>query len=198
MTRSFQLLGVRLNVPSNAFANFLFHSEKQQYARLSDTDTSSRFRVRRGDILIVRGNANPNANPNLVGRAGVISEFPRDCFYPDIAKRVTFGTDCSPRILPTFAVLVWNHSTVHNQVLRRAKTSNGTLKINNRDVKQIVLPVPPENDQVRIAAIAEVIEEKRDALMAVSASLEQLKRSLMHDLLTGKVRVGDMTEALAP
>ena len=165
-----------------------------KYAKLSDTDTSSRFRVRRGDILIVRG----NANPDLVGRAGVISEFPRDCFYPDIAKRVTFGTDCSPRILPTFAVLVWNHSTVHNQVLRRAKTSNGTLKINNRDVKQIVLPVPPENDQVRIAAIAEAIEEKRDALMAVSASLEQLKRSLMHDLLTGKVRVGDMTEALAP
>ena len=165
-----------------------------KYAKLSDTDTSSRFRVRRGDILIVRG----NANPDLVGRAGVINEFPRDCFYPDIAKRVTFGTNCSPRILPTFAVLVWNHSTVHNQVLRRAKTSNGTLKINNRDVKQIVLPVPPENDQVRIAAITVAIEEKCDALMVVNASLEQLKKSLMHDLFTGKVRVGDMTEALAP
>lgn len=165
-----------------------------KYAELSDTETASRFRVRRGDILIVRG----NANPDLVGRAGMVNEFPRDCIYPDIAKRVTFGTDCSPRILPTFAVLVWNHSTVHNQVLRRAKTSNGTLKINNRDVKQIVVPVPPENDQVRIAAIADAIEEKRDALIVVSASLEQLKKSLMHDLLTGKVRVGDVAEAPAP
>ena len=165
-----------------------------KYAKLSDAETSSRFRLRRGDILLVRG----NANSDLVGRAGVVDDFPRDCFYPDIAKRVIFATNCSPRILPKFAVLVWNHSTVHNQVLRRAKTSNGTLKINNRDVKQMVLPVPPENDQRRVASILGAMEEKRDALVVVGTSLEQLKKSLMHDLLTGKVRVGDATEVPAP
>lgn len=86
---------------------------------------------------------------------------------------------------------------MHNQVLRRAKTSNGTLKINSRDVKQITLPVPPEDDQARIAAIAGAIEEKHDALRAVFASLERLKKSVTHDLLTGKVRATDLAEARA-
>ena len=161
-----------------------------KYANLPE-DESIRFRVRRGDVLIVRG----NASPDLVGRAGVVHGFPLGCIYPDIAKRVIFKNDCLPKILPSFAVLVWNHSTVHNQLLRRAKTSNGTLKVNSSDIKHIVLPVPPESEQAEIAAIAMAIEERREALIAKCSALEQLKKSLMHDLLTGTVRVRDVPEA---
>ena len=62
-------------------------------------------------------------------------------------------------------MLTWNHPIVHNQVLRRAKTSNGTLKINTLDVTRIVLPVPPLPDQVSLVELITGIEDKVDALV---------------------------------
>lgn len=171
----------------------LERKENLKYAQIAENN-SLRYRVEQGDVLIVRG----NANPDLVGKAGIVSTFPEGCIYPDIAKRVAFRRDGWPRVLPAFAVLVWNHATVHNQVLRRAKTSNGTLKINSRDVKQIVLPVPPEREQGRVVEVVAAVDETIDALARVGAAQEQLKKSLMHDLLTGRVRVGNTSKVAAP
>ena len=92
-------------------------------------------------------------------------------------------------VTPDFAVIAWNHSIVHNQVLRRAKTSNGTLKINNRDVKQIIMPVPPGDKQQKLVMVVNAIEAQIDRLKAGLTAYERLKQSLMHDLLTGIVRV---------
>jgi len=162
----------------------LNNKDNLKYTRVSET-VARRFCVQRGDVLIVRG----NANPDLVGKAGMVSVFPGGCIYPDIAKRVVFRTDPEPKVSPEFAVLAWNHAIVHNQVLRRAKTSNGTLKINNRDVKQIVMPVPPEKEQAQLVKIIAGVDAQIDALTAVRVAQEQLKRALMRDLLTGRVRV---------
>lgn len=170
----------------------LNNKDNLKYTRLSEK-VASRFGVQRGDVLIVRG----NANADLVGRAGMVSVFPVGCIYPDIAKRVVFRTGPEPKVSPGFAVLAWNHAIVHNQVLRRAKTSNGTLKINNRDVKQIVMPVPPEQDQAELVKIVASVEAQIDALTAVGVAQERLKRALMYDLLTGRVRVTSEMKAVA-
>lgn len=146
---------------------------------------TEKFTLNIGDVLIVRG----NANPDLVGKACMVKDFPEGCIYPDITKRVVFRTEGENTITPEYAVLAWNHPVVHNQILRRAKTSNGTLKINNRDVKQIIIPVPPPRKQETIVDLVVAAEAKTDALICKLKALEQLKRSLMHDLLTGTVRV---------
>lgn len=158
-----------------------------KYAQLPDK-VANAYRVREGDVLIVRG----NANPDLVGKAAMIARYPDGCIYPDITKRVVFKREGEHIVTPEYAVLAWNHSVVHNQVLRRAKTSNGTLKINNRDVKQIILPVPPPQDQFNIVKLVSIIDRKLDALCRVVNANELLKRSLMHELLTGKVRVNNL------
>jgi type I restriction enzyme S subunit len=162
----------------------LVNKDNLKYTRVSET-VARRFCIQRGDVLIVRG----NADSDLVGKAGMVGVFPENCIYPDIAKRVVFRTDTEPKVTPEFAVVAWNHAVVHNQVLRRAKTSNGTLKINNRDVKQIVMPVPPEMEQAQLVKIIGGIDTQIDALTAVCVAQERLKRALMHDLLTGRVRV---------
>jgi hypothetical protein len=163
-----------------------------KYTRLPDA-VAERFRVRRGDVLIVRG----NANPDLVGKAGIVSGFPRGCIYPDIAKRVVFRADGELTVSPEFGVLAWNHAVVHNQVLRRAKTSNGTLKINTRDIKQIVMPVPTQREQTDLGRLMSGVDVEIDALRAIELAQQQLKRSLMHDLLTGRVRVQREARAAA-
>jgi len=162
----------------------LGNKEHLKYAQLPEKAAKA-YQVNQGDVLIVRG----NANPDLVGKAGMIDHYPDGCIYPDITKRVVFRKEGERTVTPPFVVLAWNHSIVHNQVLRRAKTSNGTLKINNRDVKQIVMPVPPPQEQSTLVNLAEVLDRKIEGLSNVANAYEQLKRSLMHDLLTGKVRV---------
>ena len=163
-----------------------------KYTRVPDA-AAQRFRVQRGDVLIVRG----NANPDLVGKAGMVSRFPSDCIYPDIAKRVVFRADGELTVSPEFGVLAWNHPVVHNQVLRRAKTSNGTLKINTRDVKQIVMPVPTQQEQTDLVQLVGGVDAEIEALRAVELAQQQLKCSLMHDLLTGGVRVQKQARAAA-
>lgn len=143
------------------------------------------FCVRRGDILIVRG----NANPDLVAKAGMVSDFPSGCVYPDITKRVIFRSGGEGTVLPDFALLAWNHPVVHNQLLRRAKTSNGTLKINSRDVQATVLPVPPLPEQSEIVRLIAAVETKAQSLMNLASRLEVLKKSMMDDLLSGRVRI---------
>ena len=155
-----------------------------KYTRISGV-VAARFCVQHGDVLIVRG----NANPDLVGKAGIVKEFPKGCIYPDIAKRVVFRTDGKPNMRPEYAVLAWNHPVVHNQVLRRAKTSNGTLKINNRDVRQIVMPVPPEEEQAQLVSVIAGVEAQVDALTAARVAQQQLQRALLRDLFNGQVRL---------
>jgi type I restriction enzyme, S subunit len=161
-----------------------------KYTRVPET-VIRRFGVRRGDVLLVRG----NANPDLVGKAGMVNEFPKKCIYPDIAIRVAFRTAPEPMIRSEFAVLAWNHSVVHNQVLRRAKTSNGTLKINSRDLKQIVVPVPPDKEQADLVTIINRADAQINSLVAANVAQEMLKRALMHDLFTGRVRVTNQAKA---
>ena len=166
--------------------------EHLEYAR-AEEESTARYRIHHGDVLIVRG----NANPDLVGKAGIVERFPDGCIYPDITMRVGFRSDDAPRVSAAFAVLAWNHAVVHNQVLRRAKTSNGTLKINSRDVNQIVLPIPPDEAQAELFRSVEAINALIASLITVGEAREQLKKSLMHDLLTGRVRVRDPAKVTA-
>jgi type I restriction enzyme S subunit len=166
--------------------------EYVKYTRVDDK-VAQRYRIAKGDVLIVRG----NANPDLVGKAGIVGRFPDKCIYPDITKRVVFRTTGETKVRPEFAVLAWNHDLVHNQVLRRAKTSNGTLKINSRDLNQIVMPVPPDGEQVQLVMMASAVDDQISALAAVVGAYGQLKKSLMDDLLTGRVRITNGIKAAA-
>jgi type I restriction enzyme S subunit len=161
----------------------LMNQDHLKYVRI-EPKIATKYAVHAGDILVVRG----NANPNLVGKCGMITDFPEGCIYPDILKRIVFA-DREDGVLPHYATLVWNHPLVHNQVLKRAQTSNGTLKINSRDVKQMVLPVPPKDRQVDLLRVIRAQEELMQALTRKVDILHRLKRGLMQDLLTGRVRV---------
>jgi len=155
-----------------------------KFARIPEK-IAANFRLNQGDILIVRG----NANPDLVGKAGIVDGFPPACIYPDIAKRIVFRRDGDTLVTPEFGVIAWNHPIVHNQILRRAKTSNGTLKINNRDVKQVIIPVPTPGEQRMIVKLVSTINTSIKHLSTIMVAYRHLKYSLMYDLLTGRAKL---------
>lgn len=110
-----------------------------KYADVQD-EVVKQFRLRRNDILVVRG----NGNRLLCGRAGIVDEFPDGCFYPDLLIRLRFREDA---LLPEFAVMQWNERITHTRLLKMAKSSNGISKINGQDIQSHRLVAPPIKEQ---------------------------------------------------
>ena len=82
--------------------------------------------------------------------------------------------------------------------LARYVEDSGVPQLNNKDLYPRYFLVAPDHGQLEIINTVTAAERVEDTLIAKCGALKQVKRSLMHDLLTGKVRVGNKTEALAP
>jgi len=75
----------------------------------------------------------------------------------------------------------------------RGITDETTLpQLNKKDLDPIELPLPPLDEQGRIAGLLDVVEEKMWAESSHLSSLDALLQSLLHHLMTGKVRVKDL------
>ena len=160
------------------------------FVELPESDVE-RLKLADGDLLLVR----TNGNPNYVGRS-VVFRRPdnRTWVYASYLIRVRLKDELLPDFVNTYLGL----ERGRRQLLQRVTTSAGNHNINANSIRLIRLPVPPPAEQERLAELATAFRNRCDALMTMVDALKNLKKSLMHDLLTGKIRVGDMTEALAP
>ena len=159
------------------------------FVELSKSDVE-RLRLVDGDLLLVR----TNGNPNYVGRS-VVFRRPDDrtWVYASYLIRVRLKDELRPDFVNTYLGL----ERGRRQLLQRVTTSAGNHNINANSIRLIRLPVPPPAEQQRLAELATAFRNRRDALTAMVEALQDLKKSLAHDLLTGKVRVGDVAEAPA-
>ncbi len=73
--------------------------------------------------------------------------------------------------------------------LARYVESSGVPQLNNKDLYPRWFVRAPEDQQREIVELIAAAERHEDALRSKLQSLEALKKSLMHDLLTGTVRV---------
>ena len=62
-------------------------------------------------------------------------------------------------------------------------------QINNKHINPITMPLPSINEQKQIASILSTVDDKLDVLHTKKANYETLKKGLMEQLLTGKMRV---------
>jgi type I restriction enzyme, S subunit len=59
-------------------------------------------------------------------------------------------------------------------------------------IKQIVLPTPPMTEQREIVEALAVVDRKLTIEGKRRQTLEVLLKTLLHNLMTGKLRVGDL------
>jgi type I restriction enzyme, S subunit len=79
--------------------------------------------------------------------------------------------------------------------LPRYLEDSGIPQLNNKDLYPRYFLKAPDDQQEKIVKLISAAEAHEDALIAKVEAYEQLKRSLMHDLLTGKVRVNNFNFA---
>ena len=86
-------------------------------------------------------------------------------------------------------VLKWIfYSLVHKNIFPWINGSTRT-KLNQKELKQIQIPIPLKQEQQKIASILSSVDDKITKLESKKKSLESLKKGLMQKLLTGKLRV---------
>jgi type I restriction enzyme S subunit len=147
-----------------------------------------RLRLQDGDLLLVR----TNGNPNYVGRSVVFCRpDERTWVYASYLIRVRLNDGLMPDFLNVFL----GTERGRRELLRRVTTSAGNHNINSNSIRLISLPAPDSRRaQDRIVQLADACRSHVDALQKKGNALEQLKKSLMDDLLTGRVRVTSAIE----
>jgi type I restriction enzyme S subunit len=139
----------------------------------------------------------------VINRVNSLSHIGKSVLVPCLNEPTIFESNmmrvrCGPGLRPAFLNLVLCSDIARRHWLARAKPAVNQASVNQRDARELPLPIPPTMDeQDEIAAVVSASQRQIDLLNGVGAAQQQLKKSLMHDLLTGRVRVRDTSKMVA-
>lgn len=148
------------------------------------------FKLHPGDILLVRG----NGNVDFVARAGLVGpEFAAEEYiYPDLLIRVRVNSS----MLPEFFVWACNASATRAQVGAQARTAVGTFKVAGGDIRSLVLPKPPLDEQRVIVNYLNEQTTRIDTLIVEVERFIELSKerraALITAAVTGQIDVREM------
>jgi type I restriction enzyme S subunit len=106
-----------------------------------------RYRLRRGDLLVVEG----NGSASQIGRAAVWDGSIKDAVHQNHLIRVRPGCLLNERFLGLF----WNSPSNRAELARIASSTSGLHTLSVAKLKRIMLPLPPPNQQRRIVEVLE-------------------------------------------
>jgi len=147
-------------------------------------DEVERYRLEVGDVLMTEG-----GDIDKLGRGTLWDGQIPNCLHQNHIFRVRANRAV---LDPRFFAFVVESDIAKSYFLRVAKRTTNLASTNKTQVRAFRFPVPPVPEQERIAEIVTAAKTKLQSLMQKQEAFQRLKTSLMHDLLTGKVRVNHL------
>ncbi|NCA70192.1 MAG: hypothetical protein EOM91_08795 [Sphingobacteriia bacterium] len=140
------------------------------------------FRLVSDDILVSRSNT-----PELIGRCGRYIGVPEVAYYPDLMMRVRVNRDI---VCPDFAEMLLQSIYARRWFKSRASGTSGSMvKIKRRDIMSLPVLYPSLDKQSEIVGAVASVREAVNASEMRLLALKQIKKSLLQNLLTGKIRL---------
>jgi type I restriction enzyme, S subunit len=141
-----------------------------------------RFRLRRGDLLVVEG----NGSIQHIGRSALWTGEIADCVHQNHLIRVRPG----PEVLPEFLNHYWNSPVAVEVVRDAAQTTSGLYTLSTGKVRSVPVAVPPLDEQ---RAIVESIERMLSHLGVAEADLVRTRArfATLRDAITAAAMRGD-------
>lgn len=144
------------------------------------------YEVQDGDLLMSRANTY-----ELVGMVCLVSKPRTQLLLCDKTLRLQVN---KKNALSKFVFYMLQMSFMRSQIEMHATGSSGTMKnISQNSIKNLAVYAPPRKEQEEIITILEAHDARIAAEEADLAKLKLIKKGLMHDLLTGRVRVTQLT-----
>jgi len=144
-------------------------------------DEVENYRLETGDVLMTEG-----GDLDKLGRGTIWRGEIPECLHQNHIFRVRANRDL---LEPEFFSLIVESDITKRYFNRVAKRTTNLASTNKTQVRAFPFYLPPTVDeQQQIVAVMRAVKDKLAALIQKQSALEQLKKSLLHDLLTGKVR----------
>lgn len=119
------------------------------------------------------------------------SRFDEDCLVsPDYVVFETVREALLPAYLDQF-----RHSTLWSAFVRPAGAGSVRVRIYYRDLAAMRIPLPPLEEQVRIAGALDTADCEIEFLQNLQAANLELKRGLMQQLLSGELALPEPPDA---
>ena len=101
--------------------------------------------------------------------------------------------------MPQYLNYFLNWDFAQSELKKLASRAVGQANINATKLSGFTVPVPTIDEQREIVGILDAIDRKIDLHRKKRAVLDELFKALLHKLMTGEIRVGDLDlSALAP
>lgn len=95
---------------------------------------------------------------------------------------------CKEKILPNFLLYILFSKSLVSQ-FNREMVGAQYPALNSSQVKKLKIPLPPISEQKKIAEILSAVDGRIQLLKEKKNKLERVKKGLMNELLTGRIRV---------
>ena len=141
-----------------------------------------KYLLKRGDILVARIGA-------TTGKTYLVNECPLSVFASYLIRLRT-TSDLLPEYLYFFT-----HTSQYWAQINAVKGGRLKQGINIPVLTALLIPLPPLDEQREIARILQAVDVKIAAEQARRAALEEVFKTLLHQLMTGQIRVSNITGA---
>lgn len=141
-----------------------------------------RYRLLEGDILL-----NEGQSPQLLGRPAMWKCPVDEMYFTNSLIRFRCGEDVDPR----WALLVFRSHMYSGRFRKESRITTNIAHLALGRLKTVEFPIPPLEEQARIAAETErklsLLDAAERAIDGGLTKAEQLRRSLLHAAFTGKL-----------
>jgi type I restriction enzyme S subunit len=142
------------------------------------------LRLNTDDVLLIR----TNGNPEYIGKSTIVSKEVAETHTIYASYLIRVRSD-KKRLLGAYLNYFLASPLGRRQAGAAANTSAGNNNIGARAIKHFRLPRPPLDEQERVIGLLDAVEKQIDAQTEKVNGTLELRRSLLQNLLTGKIRI---------
>jgi type I restriction enzyme S subunit len=144
------------------------------------------LRLKEGDLLFVR----TNGVQENAGRCALFRGELGDCYFASYLIRVRVDqSKLLAAFLNEYAKTERGRSFLAGRAIR---TADGKFNINSGTLRHVLVPLPTIGEQADIVATIDAVAEKEQVHRRKHTGLNDLFRTLLHQLMTAQIRVNDL------
>ncbi len=150
-----------------------------------DGEVPERKRVQNGDLLVCEGGD--------IGRAAVWRREEEGVVFQNHLHRLRVRSSVGDSATRPHFVRAWLEEGFVNRGVYEGAGNRTTIpNLSRSRLAGLAVPDPPVHEQVEIVAMIGAIENKLENSRRKCSLLEQLFRTLLHDLMTGRIRADEL------
>jgi len=148
-----------------------------------DGQELAKFRLHEGDLLFARRSFKPQGS----GKCQLIPPLEDPVVFSSSLIRVSLNSTALPHFYAKFF-----QSAIGRQIMAPFIRVLAVSGISGSDLKNLLIPIVPIDEQRLIAEVLRACDEKIAALEREAAAHDELFKALLEELMTGKRRVAEI------